>query len=48
MKNLSVAIMYASAWMATSIAVVFGIKYTGSTWCLWTFILLAFISIKWE
>lgn len=33
MKNL-VAIAYASAWIATAIAIIFAIKYTGSPWCL--------------
>lgn len=39
MENITIAIMYASAWIATSIAVVFGIKYTKSAWCLWAFLL---------
>lgn len=30
---------YAVAWIATAIAVIYGIKYTGSAWCLWAFIL---------
>ena len=28
MKNIVIAIAYASAWIATSIAVIFAIKYT--------------------
>ena len=35
MKNIAITIAYASAWIATSIAVIFSIKYTGSAWCLW-------------
>lgn len=35
MKNISTTIACASAWIATSIAVIFAIKYTGSAWCLW-------------
>ena len=34
MKNIVTTIAYASAWIATSIAVIFAIKYTGSAWCL--------------
>lgn len=28
---------YASAWIATSVAVIAGIYLTGSAWCLWAF-----------
>ena len=35
MKNIATTIAYASAWIATAIAVIFAIKYTGSAWCLW-------------
>lgn len=34
MKNIATTIAYASAWIATAIAVIFAIKYTGSAWCL--------------
>lgn len=34
MKNIAITIAYASAWIATSTAVIFAIKYTGSAWCL--------------
>ena len=46
MKYLSMTICYASAWIATSIAVIFAIKYTGSTWCLWAFLFPA--SLRFE
>ena len=35
MKNIAMTIAYASAWIATAIAVIFAIIYTGSIWCLW-------------
>lgn len=35
---------YASAWIATSIAVIFAIKYTGSIWCLWALLFPACIN----
>lgn len=44
MKNIIIAITYASAWITTSIAVIYAIKYTGSAWCLWA--LLCPASIK--
>lgn len=40
MKNIATTIAYASAWIATAIAVIFAIKYTGSAWCLWAFLLV--------
>lgn len=43
MKNIVTAIAYASAWIATSIAVIFAIKYTGSAWCLWALLFPACI-----
>lgn len=43
MKNIAIAIAYASAWIATSIAVIFAIKYTGSIWCLWALLFPACI-----
>lgn len=36
-------IAYASAWIATAIAVIFAIKYTGSIWCLWALLFPACI-----
>jgi hypothetical protein len=44
MKNIATTIAYASAWIATSIAVIFAIKYTGSAWCLWALLFPACIS----
>ena len=43
MKNIVIAIAYASAWIATSIAVIFAMKYTGSAWCLWALLFPACI-----
>lgn len=43
MKYIAAAIAYASVWFATSIAVIFAIKYTGSAWCLWALLLPACI-----
>lgn len=43
MKNIVTAIAYASAWIATSIAVIFAMKYTGSAWCLWALLFPACI-----
>lgn len=45
MKNL-VAIAYASAWIATSVAVIFAIKYTSSPWCLCALSFLACIDAE--
>ncbi len=47
MKNL-VAIAYASAWIATSVAVIFAIKYTGSVWCLWALLIPACVQAEIE
>lgn len=44
MKNIAITIAYASAWIATSIAVIFAIKYTGSIWCLWALLFPACIN----
>ena len=30
-------VAYASAWIATSVAVIGGMYLTKSAWCLWTF-----------
>lgn len=43
MKNIATTIAYASAWIATSIAVIFAIKYTESAWCLWALLFPACI-----
>ena len=43
MKNIATTIAYASAWIATSIAIIFAIKYTGSAWCLWALLFPACI-----
>ena len=34
MKNKSVWLAHAAAWISTATAVIFAIKYTGSAWCL--------------
>lgn len=39
-------IAYAAAWIATAVAVIFGIKLTGSSWCLWAFFFPAGISLS--
>lgn len=31
-------IVRAAAWIATGVATIFGIKYTGSAICLWAFV----------
>lgn len=46
MNNITIAIIYASAWIATAIAVIFGIRYTNSAWCLWALFLPACINIS--
>lgn len=46
MKNIAITIAYASAWIATSIAVIFAIKYTGSAWCLWALLFPAYIKVS--
>lgn len=43
MKNIATTIAYASAWIATAIAIIFAIKYTRSTWCLWALVFPACI-----
>ena len=35
MKNIATTIVYTSAWIATSIAVIFAVKYSNSALCLW-------------
>jgi hypothetical protein len=37
-NNILLTIGYAVAWIATTVAVIFAIKYTGSAWCLWAFV----------
>lgn len=39
-------IAYAAAWIATAVAVIFGIKLTGSTLCLWAFFFPAGINLS--
>ena len=39
-------IAYAVAWIATAVAVIFGIKLTGSAWCLCAFFFPAGISLS--
>ena len=46
MKNIAITIAYASAWIATSITVIFAIKYTGSAWCLWALLFPTYIKIS--
>lgn len=46
MKNIATTIAYASAWIATVIAVIFAIKYTGSAWCLWALLFPACIKVS--
>ena len=46
MKNIAMTIAYASAWIATAIAVIFAIKYTGSSWCLWALVFPACIKVS--
>lgn len=46
MKNIATTIAYVSAWIATAIAVIFAIKYTGSAWCLWALLLPACIEVR--
>lgn len=38
-------IAYAVAWFSVSVAVVAGIYMTGSAWCLWAFLFVAFIRV---
>lgn len=46
MNNITIVIIYTSAWIATAIAVIFGIRYTNSAWCLWALFLPACINIS--
>ena len=46
MKNIATTIAYATAWIATAIAIIFAIKYTGSAWCLWALLIPACVSIE--
>ena len=46
MKNIATTIAYASAWIATSIAVIFAIKYTGSALCLWALLFPVCVEIS--
>lgn len=36
---------YAMAWISTSVAVVAGMYFTKSAWCLWAFVLPACIEL---
>lgn len=36
---------YAMAWISTSVAVVAGMYFTKSAWCLWAFVLTACIEL---
>lgn len=36
---------YAMAWISTSVAVIAGIYFTHSAWCLWAFILPACVEL---
>ena len=46
--KISTAIAYGTAWIATSVAICFAIKYTGSASCLWALLFPAIISIEEE
>lgn len=39
---------YAIAWMSTAAAVVAGVYFTHSAWCLWAFLLPAGINLKYR
>ena len=41
MKNKSVWLAYAAAWISTATAVIFAVKYTGTAWCLVALVLPA-------
>lgn len=47
MKNISI-IGYASAWIATAVAIVVAIIYTKSAWCLWALIFPLSISVTFD
>ena len=46
MKNIAMAIAYASTWITTAVVVIFAIKYTESNWCLWALLIPACVSIE--
>ena len=46
MKNIAMAIAYASTWITTAIVVIFAIKYTESIWCLWALLIPACIKVS--
>lgn len=48
MKNIWASIAYASAWIATSVAVIFAIKYTRSAWSLWALLFPACIKTSFK
>ena len=37
---------YAAAWISTAVAVIAGVCFTGSAWCLWALLIPALISMK--
>lgn len=37
---------YAAAWISTAAAVIAGVYFTGSAWCLWALLLPAMIGVK--
>ena len=39
---------YAAAWVSTSAAVIAGIHFTRSAWCLWALMLPLMINVKRE
>lgn len=41
-----VYLAYAMAWISTSAAVIAGMYFTKSAWCLWAFVLPACIELK--
>ena len=46
MKNKSVWLAYAAAWISTATAVIFAVKYTGTAWCLVALVLPAIQKIS--
>lgn len=37
---------YAAAWISTASAVIAGVYFTGSAWCLWALLLPAMIKVE--
>lgn len=46
MKNKSVWLAYAAAWISTATAVIFAVKCTGTAWCLVALVLPAMQKIS--